>query len=346
MKAQFEQSREVIHSPSEPGIPAHLEEFRKKIIAENPLSPEQIRFLGEVNFDLLKKIYADIASRCGITSDKFNFIDRGNIVRGYHVSQYDPETNLVFIQDPNQRIEDGGRSNETYDQSVLHEYGAIGYRQLHTLIHEEGHSVSRNVAVVADVIFPPRDPFSGEEEDKKDRKITLPIFIQSGCMVSYREAFYQGKHSVDNATNYIKDGKPIKKYNGMSALNEGITEKLSREVMLRYLDELGTDSADVQRIKDTFQKNKAESLSYAHEVNMIERIIDKLASKNGQTKKVAWEAFVHAYFSGETFEEEDIGQLFSETFGPEFLKDLSKYWGGFMDKQSPSIHSFYSKYGL
>ncbi len=81
---------------------------------------------------------------------------------------------------------------------------------------------------------------------------------------------------------------------------------------------------------------------------IVDQIVRQLALKNGQSEKVAWEALVHAYFQGENFEDPQIEQLFAETFGPDFIKDLSKlYVNPFMiEGAHDPREGFMKKYNL
>lgn len=88
-------------------------------------------------------------------------------------------------------------------------------------------------------------------------------------------------------------------------------------------------------------------MSYASEVDLIERAMKRLAKKNQQSEKVVWEALVRGLMEGEDLENEEIKALFRESFGPDFLKELSEMDPEQGDESySAKLSAFIKKYEL
>lgn len=322
---EFKQSREVIHSPEETDIIEMVRERVKRTIDKYPVSPEVSRFLDTVDFPLLRNLFIQIASRGGISPKDVNFVDRTNIIEwtnGLSMGQYNALENTISVvstSNPDLYLVDKEKFMAEAIRNDIETYGSVDMRLLHTLIHEESHALSKRKIVVrkkkaenSGVIYPKEvitrsgiSCVSGEFHALKDKgNISGVIFDVSGM---------------------IKDGKFTVKYFGFCALNEAITEKLAREVMLKYLEASSAPKDILETVRISFENNNG---SYKLEMPVLDAIIKRIAERNQQEIRVVWESIINAYLQGDDFEDEDVEQLFSETFGPDFLKELSSLLSG------------------
>ena len=81
----------------------------------------------------------------------------------------------------------------------------------------------------------------------------------------------------------------------------------------------GQSDAIIERLKAQEHRH-----GYFPERKLVEFIIQELANKYGQTKKVVWEAIVRGYFEGLDFNRQGIKNMFSETFGQGALKRIKQ----------------------
>lgn len=99
-------------------------------------------------------------------------------------------------------------------------------------------------------------------------------------------------------------------YTLYSAWNEGVTEKLAREVTRKYLEEVrGTDAGAVQdfdrciseegevlsKVEDWRSEQKA-ILPYGSEVMLVDYLIDVVSQDVGVSRETVWQAFVRGMY--------------------------------------------------
>lgn len=101
------------------------------------------------------------------------------------------------------------------------------------------------------------------------------------------------------------------------ALNEGVVEKLSREVFRRYL------VADPSYASPEELAGFNGSLSYQKEVQLIEILSRKIAQEVGIDEQTVWQAFIRGLFEGEDFEDPKLETEFEEMFSKDFLNSLA-----------------------
>ena len=107
------------------------------------------------------------------------------------------------------------------------------------------------------------------------------------------------------------------------AFNEGVVDKLSREILLKYAEQTSQSANEVVILKKTLKKNST-GVAYAMEVKMVDTIIKYLAKENKVTKKKIWDLIVEGLVKGEVFEDSELTEYFSKAFGPGFVKDLAR----------------------
>lgn len=307
---EFRHSREMFSAPEIPEDPEKTRQREQAAVegfAEHQKgkdTPEWQEHFGRIDFPLLKKCLAKIAARGQIAEDKMNFVDSDRVFLNNHRypdGQYFPDTNIISIYDRKIDVAPslGGddMTNEGSKQDVEKGYGNLDMNKLSILAHEETHALSRNVCV-------------GWIQDHKNE---VSLTDQSG-------------YDRFDSTNSIQIGKYARSKHSPSrlfrALNEGVVEKLSREVAVDYMEEAGWDARWVRSFKKTMAESP-DKLVYSVEVLLVDVLTSKLAEKSGQHERVAWEAIIQGLLHGETFEESEVVALFEESFGPDFLNELS-----------------------
>lgn len=347
-------SREIIHKPDEADIPDLLEEEAQKIIKEQIQTPEFKEFLDSVDFSLLRELYLRIATHCGISSDFLNFLGRERIIEGGigNNGRYFPRENLIRVPNPaNPDISSlqyrySFETNNPKNLSIqslldlimkfsIETYGSIRFEMLHTLIHEEGHAVSRQI-----LLFLKRKIKNSEVHSSKET-----VAEQSGVCSSFAYLPEELESFPSDFRDFIKNGEMDRKYTGFLALNEGITEKLSREILLEYLKANGNSGDSAAVLVQSIDSNNPQ-LPYSREVFIVDAIVDRIASKSGVSKQTVWQSLIRAYFSGESFNNQEIEELFNDTFGHDFLRELSQLMPGYYKEYKKQSEIFFKKYNL
>ncbi|MFA6170904.1 MAG: hypothetical protein WC715_00365 [Patescibacteria group bacterium] len=112
--------------------------------------------------------------------------------------------------------------------------------------------------------------------------------------------------------------------NDFGLFNEGVTEKIAREILEKYLNSSGWSNEE----KELYRRNRKinpEKFTYSVEVTLVDAIIKKLAIKNKLPKDQIWNALKRGFIEGERImENKEIVSLFKETFGRDFLTELKR----------------------
>ena len=107
------------------------------------------------------------------------------------------------------------------------------------------------------------------------------------------------------------------------SFNEGVAAKLRIEIVLEYLEKSMKDEGALSWLKDAQAKYHD---SRGHDIKLIDAVVKHMAERAGMPEKTVWEALVNGLFHGESFEEQEIKDLFSESFNlaqnPGFLEEL------------------------
>ncbi len=220
---------------------------------------------------------------------------------------YNPENNVIVLS----RVDDYSDLDPKRRKSAkakLEKCGGAELIQLAVLAHEETHAVSRNICMWNTYEHPDR-----RTEEYVDYK-------QSGL---FRKLGEEG-------INFRRSGRVSSIYRNSNfgclfdALNEGVVEKLSREITVAYAERSRWPEDRVSAYKTAVASD--QGFSYNLEVSLVNAMVKRLATKNQQSERVCWEALVQALLNGETLENQDVVKLFEESFGPSFLDNLSKLY--------------------
>ena len=157
---EFNKSREIVHSPGEEDIADLLKKRTETMIEIRRPGPEVTKFLDSVDFPSLHRTIAKIASRCGISEEALNFVDKSHIIEwGSPLGangHYFAKENIIAIttlSDPmlSALSADPERQRAQAISDDIEAFGSEELGLLHTLIHEEAHAMSRNAAIIGKV---------------------------------------------------------------------------------------------------------------------------------------------------------------------------------------------------
>lgn len=320
MPEKFKHSRESFSAPGvqeDPVKTARRDNEVTESFAKDgkPMrTPELEQLLDKYDFDLIRQNFLRIAEKSGISPEKLNFVPRERIIEVnplIHTGAYDFRNNMILLARANGPATFWVRSQEELDSETAEVFGSYEIKQLAMLVHEETHAVSRNIC-----IWGQSDPRQADDDDP----------------MSFNQSGFSQKHGSRDLL-YV-------------ALNEGAVEKLARELTIDYLRQKGWSVDDRSVYEKSVNKNVFDS-PYSFEVALVNNLVKRLALKNGQDEQSCWNAIVHALLNGESFEDKDVVQLFEESFGPDFLNDLSKIERS-SPRYGPDDHTreFIKKYSL
>ncbi len=301
---------------------SEVEAFERVSDLEKKYSKESLQaaidareaFFDSVDFKILREIFADIYKKCGFDVETMNFIESNRIAvidMEYGGGEYHGESNFIAIKNANidvTQLDDldfYDKKKKKFKQELVEDtYGSLELAMLHRLVHEEAHAISRNICVDID-------------SDKSNSS-----YSQSGL---HRKARPNTKNWGEDTPTF--QGKPIAQREDrvgsiFHQLNEGIVEVFASSVMDEYLKRIPKKN----EAEDTYKKNKLErsrSFPYPDAQKMVNLIISTLSKKKGVSKEVVFHALIRGLIEGETFESDEVQDMFREAFDDDFLRDLS-----------------------
>jgi hypothetical protein len=286
-----------------------LERYTKRTgIPWEKFEAEHQHFLRNVDFEEIKEIFSEYLARSLSRTIEPNVIGPERIVLAYTTNSYQPEVNAISLISQNMLF-DEDKIDGTLErwETIDGVYGDRELAQLHALMHEETHAVGRNLCIGM-----------GQGSDG------LALYGQSG----YKRVSNPENAMLGNQEILEFQGKPIvgsgnRRFNEIfDSFNEGVTERFNRQVLIEYLNRTGHHEKNAS----TFKKNLLENddrLSYSSNVKLVERIIKKLSEHTGLPSETVWNALIRGLMEGEMFADKDVEELFTQTFGPDFLKKMS-----------------------
>jgi len=155
---------------------------------------------------------------------------------------------------------------------------------LSTLVHEETHAVARNLV-----------------KTKTNEKMTT------------------GRPEISIHIDGVKSGYAIMNEGQARVLegfNEGMVEKLSREVRDRYL-------AARPNLAPTQENKERARGAYQSEVMLVEALIKRIAKEVELPEDMIWGGFVRGLFQGDEINKGELATAFAEMLGEEFIEKLS-----------------------
>ncbi len=152
--------------------------------------------------------------------------------------------------------------------------------------------------------------------------------VETSTSVSYLLSGVSRQYNVEETT---LDGtiKTKNKSLAFRMLDEGITERLSQEILIEYLKR--TEYKMPYDLKSVYEnirhEMKTEKEGYAPIRHLLMAFTNALAIEAGVPEDVVWNGMVREYFAGELYSSELI-DLFNETFGSDFGRRLMNVQDG------------------
>ncbi|MDP1688688.1 MAG: hypothetical protein Q8L47_00975 [bacterium] len=333
------------------------EEMAQKFLSEHKPDPEVEGILGRVNFPLIQKLIADRAVKAGISRNKINFVGKERIYQNTSLplGQFVDEGNLIGIYLPATKNSEYAGARERNSEL----YGSREIKLIHMLIHEETHAASRHLCISAlpMLVDPSSDEFAKRWLEDPREQESFPNFmelhlrskqLEKEQVRKYKQSGY-ARNILDEEEKEIyfpKEGvSQPSRYTLFGVLNEGVVEKLARQLTLLYLPQSGMPKDDINQYKNNIE-GKHDELVYSYEVALIDAIVKKIVSVSQINEDVVWGALVRGLFEGETFSDPEVKKLFEETFGSDFLVELSQLQIGLFASYDNSMRKILEKYGL
>jgi hypothetical protein len=113
-------------------------------------------------------------------------------------------------------------------------------------------------------------------------------------------------------------------------LNEGITERISHEVLLEYLKRTSSKLSEDRliaesHIEDDMRAGKSDDYAWAR--HLLVTITSALAEAVGLPEEVVWGGFVRHYYAGD-LKAFDLMELLNDAFGADFGRRLMRVENG------------------
>lgn len=305
-----QEGREVLrdNKPVEEGGDRKLSEEKLSNLRERYESFYKI--LDGIDFAYLKHEYAALARRSGINPDTLNFLGPDRILpykttrglRGRMAGMlssetvrgsYDVEGNVTSL-DWNLlegAHKDGGRA------------WLLPFHLLKVLVHEEAHAASKGVC------------------SESETATGVEVMRQTG----YERRTHEYALTVDE-----EDGSEGYETASIDlvfkSFNEGVVEKLSQEVLVRYVQQADDKNFDTETGKRflAWHRENPQLKSYKSEVLLVESFISFTAAAANVPEDVVWQGVVRGLFEGSAFGTPDMQRVFEEAAGFDLIKHLSQ----------------------
>lgn len=271
-------------------------------------SPEVRGIIESFDFNLLRDIFLRIAKQSGIEIENFNFVDSQQILcaddaRLHWNGLYEQQPNVIKVNRMNldidlenflQKNKDEICNAETY-QAVLK------LALLAVVVHEEAHAVTHRSC--EEWIDDPRVDFG------KD------LFSYKGGYFKRLKSGYTQKDIEEMVRSNFRVGTYFQLF------NEGVVEKISKEVFYEYIKTSGmVTQAELEIFKRFYQKKG----SYVKVVELIDALIKKISVSQGQPAGTVWHAFIRSALQGDDLDSKDIAELFSSAAGRETFEKIKQ----------------------
>lgn len=251
----------------------------------------------QIDWDVIKNIFENIAQKSGINPKDFNFLGADKVL--------------------NCKLFEGGYSG---GKEIIGRYSAIGnflalnldqIRQtakekgvdaklmtLDTMLHEMCHAASHHTHTITRSFN--NEFFSGKNE------------------IEYTGAYRSSKDVDKIKMNQISESK---RESSGDALDEAITEKLATDIFSEYAKRVNlTDKKSMDDYQEKFLGD--ENREYNRLVKFIEKLCELISKKTGVDQEIIWNGFIRGSFYKKTLSDPEIQQWFAQAFAPTFLTEL------------------------
>jgi hypothetical protein len=243
----------------------------------------------------LQKIREDQEHRDSVVRDRITELDQNYIELALlAIAKKSGQTNAKYCKEivyTGDRVmgafrTDGQVELNTDNIDISAEYRGLPSKLvlLKTLIHEQTHAATNASCIDSQVI---------------DGVVSFPLKLQTG----YNHSF-------------VYEGLEAEKY--YTLFNEGVTEKLARQMTIDYLEHHPDFVSQQDRDKFIEMVSEGTVGTYDVMVAFVEAMVSKIAESSGISEKVAWEGLLQGQFSGHNFQDKEIADLMDEMFGKYF----------------------------
>jgi hypothetical protein len=124
------------------------------------------------------------------------------------------------------------------------------------------------------------------------------------------------------------DSGDYEKLSVFSLLNEGITERISHEVLIEYLHRTPQSEVDLPAAQDLIIDDMQNGKdAYAAARHFLIALTTALSEESGVPEDVVWRGFVRHYYDGE-MRSDELMTLLNDTFGSDFGRTLMNVKNG------------------
>lgn len=298
-----------------------MKEKNEKLKLLVEANPEFEEMLGKIDFDILKDILLEYVQRSGIKPEDANILGKADIhclSEGVDKSDtfspdagatYDAHSNQIFVNFQFIKKKLNGISFEMILHMIIHElaHAASKYTSLHTKYGEEQHVGYANNPTRYGVLY-------GDEDGTVDDN-----FVEENPFPSNDLKKRATRRGVERRV--IK-----KKWAPYLYFEEGVTEKIAREILNEYARRAGL-TGDVNKYQSLSAKKR--TIWYDKLVEYTDKIIEKISKYDDMPKKTVWDAIKRGRFEKNELKEKEVREELERIFGKDFMKRLA--WGNFED---------------
>ncbi|MBP7006743.1 MAG: hypothetical protein KBC44_02915 [Candidatus Pacebacteria bacterium] len=124
-----------------------------------------------------------------------------------------------------------------------------------------------------------------------------------------------------------KDNKRIL-YSNFDLFNEGVVEKIARDVFVNYLNknrEYATEKGKNKFMSLWNSSSLAKDRPREQEFRLVELLVERLARESGFEKEFVWNAIKQAYINGDEIFDEDLKLELRKILPEDFIPKLATY---------------------